>query len=334
MELLKKTLFWPLAYFLGTCGILYFNPRLDWFTVFWLLGLSIILGTSHYLVSKYKKVELLKSIDQLLELLYCVEKQEGNILKKDDIFSVLRDEICKNIASQRRAKDEAIKAKEKLKSNMEDITHQIKTPLTGVLLLLDLLESDTSHSIEYQRRIRQEIEHLYGLSDLILKLSSLDADAIVFEKTSFTAKGLLDDVELSIDYLIHQKNISIKVLGDDFIFLADRVWILQALINVVKNAVEVSPQEGEVSIILHQNAIFQSIIVRDSGPGLTQEEQNRIFDRFYKSNPKSSGFGIGLALAQSIVKQQGGEILVHSSSQGSEFELRFYSQVTKEKELV
>lgn len=329
-----RILFLPITYFVGICGILYFNPRLDWITVFWMFALSIILGILHYFINKYEKSKILTSIDQLSDLIHSIEKQEIYIPLKDDIFGGLRDEICKSLVSQRHARDDAIRTKEKLKSNMEDITHQIKTPLTGVLLLLDLLESDTSHSIEYQRRIRQEIEHLYELSDLILKLSSLDTDAIVFEKTSFTAKGILDDVELSIDYLMHQKNISIEVLGDDLIFLADRVWLLQALINVVKNAVEVSPQEGEVSIILHQNAIFQSIIVRDSGPGLTQEEQNRIFDRFYKSNPKSSGFGIGLALAQSIVKQQGGEILVHSTSQGSEFELRFYSQVTKEKELV
>ncbi|NMA31357.1 MAG: HAMP domain-containing histidine kinase [Candidatus Methanofastidiosa archaeon] len=334
MDDIRKAIFWTSAYFLGTCGIIYFNPRFDWLTIFWLSGLSILLGISYYLVNKHKKAKLLKSIDQLLELLHSTEKQETNIAIKEDAFSVLRDEIYKNISSQRRARNEAIRAKEKLRSNMEDITHQIKTPLTGILLFLDLLEADSNNSLEYQKRIRQEVERIYELSDLILKLSSLDVKAIVFEKTSFSAKGLLVDVELSLDYLISQKNISIDILGDDFILIADRTWILQALINIVKNALEVSPEGSKVCITINENAIFQSVIVKDSGPGLTMEEQKRVFERFYKSNPRSPGYGIGLAMAQSIVKQQGGELLVKSTNQGSEFELRLYPHINIEKELI
>ncbi|HPQ11056.1 MAG TPA: HAMP domain-containing sensor histidine kinase, partial [Bacillota bacterium] len=89
-----------------------------------------------------------------------------------------------------------------------------------------------------------------------------------------------------------------------------------------------------VCISLHRNAVFQSIKVRDSGPGIPREEQRKIFERFYKSDPQSPGFGIGLALAQSIVRMHGGEILVSSTGQGSEFELRFYLQPNKEKRLV
>lgn len=329
-----KTLILPVAYFLGTCGVLYFNPRLDWITVLWLFALTIITGFFHYRGHKREETKILVAIDQLVDLLHCLEEYEECLALKDDTFGVLRDEIYKSLLSQRQTRDEAIRAKEQLKRNMEDITHQIKTALTSVLLLLELQKSDSGHFLEYNERLCQEAERLYELSDLLLKLSSLDAGAVDLNKTSFTAKELLLDVELSLEYLISQKNISMEVLGDNFILVADRVWLLQALINVVKNAVEVSPQGARVSILLHQNAIFQSIKVRDSGPGITREEQLRVFERFYKSNPQSPGFGIGLALAQSIVKQHGGEILVSSSGQGSEFELRFYLQPGKEERLV
>lgn len=217
---------------------------------------------------------------------------------------------------------------------MEDITHQIKTALTAVLLLLDLVKSDPEHLTEYQERIRQEVERLYEFSDLLLKLSSLDACAVNLNKTSFPVKELVIDAEMSLEYLMRQKLISVEASGDDFTLEADRVWLLQALVNVLKNAVEASPQRAKVYIILHQNAVYKSIKVIDSGPGISREEQRRIFERFYKSNPRSPGFGIGLALALSIVRQHGGEILVSSSGRGSEFELRFYSQPCKEKRLV
>jgi len=328
-----KTLILPLAYFFGTCIVLYFNPRFDWITVLWLLVMTIIIGFFHYFEHKREEVKILEDIDRLVALLHNLDEHKESLPLKDDIFGALRDEIYKILVSQRQIRDEAIKAKEQLKRNMEDITHQIKTALTAVLLFLELLKSDPEHSQEYQERLRQEVERLYEFSDLLLKLSSLDAGAVVLNKTSFTAKELVLDAELSLEYLIRQKDISIEVSGDDFILSADRVWLLQALINVVKNALEVSSRGGKVSVFLNQNAIFQSIKVRDYGPGLTREEQLKVFERFYKSNPRSSGFGIGLSLAQSIVKQHGGEILIHSPAQGCEFELRFYLQAGKGERL-
>jgi len=292
------------------------------------------MGFTHYLLNKSDEKKLLDDIGQLIDLLHCLEQYEVRLPLKEDIFGVLRDEICKSLVSQRQTRDEAVRAKEQLKRNMEDITHQIKTALTAVLLLLDLVKSDPEHLTEYQERIRQEVERLYEFSDLLLKLSSLDACAVNLNKTSFPVKELVIDAEMSLEYLMRQKLISVEASGDDFTLEADRVWLLQALVNVLKNAVEASPQRAKVYIILHQNAVYKSIKVIDSGPGISREEQRRIFERFYKSNPRSPGFGIGLALAQSIVRQHGGEILVSSSGRVSEFELRFYSQPCKEKRLV
>lgn len=99
---------------------------------------------------------------------------------------------------------------------------------------MELLKSDPVNALEYQEHIYREVERLYELSDLLLKLSSLDVGVVDLNKTSFSAKELVIDAELSLEYLMRQKAMSIEVSGDDFILEADRVWLLQALINVVK----------------------------------------------------------------------------------------------------
>ena len=318
------TLFFSLAYFLGTCVVIYFNPRLDWKSVFWLLAVVLILAILQVLLKRWEEARTQEAIAGLSALLQSVEKHEECLPLKDDFFGTLRDDIYKTLLEQRIARDEAISARKQLKRNMEDVTHQIKTPLTGVLLLLELLESDPANAKEYQSRIRKEVERLYDLSDLLLKLSSLDAGAVTFEKVPFSAMGVLIDAELSLEPIMAKKKVSIELMGDDFILRGDRVWLLEALLNIMKNAAEVSPTGGKVCVSLKQNAVFKSILVKDNGPGLDPEQQKRVFERFYKSNPRSQGFGIGLSLAQTIVKMHDGELLLRSSSIGTEMELRFY----------
>ncbi|HBN96338.1 MAG TPA: sensor histidine kinase [Firmicutes bacterium] len=322
-----KTPFFALASFAGTCVILYHNPRFDWASILWLFLLTASLGFLHILWEKKEGDEFRRATEDLSNLLQSIEERTENIPLQDDCFGSLRDEIQKSLVSQRSIRDQALQAKEQLKRNMEDVTHQIKTPLTGVLLLLELLESDAKHAEEYQMRIRQQIEHLYDLSNLLLKLSSLDAGSITLEMEPFSAQGLFIDVEFCLDQILRQKELTIEVIGDDYVLVGDRMWLMEALLNIVKNAVEASPHGAEIHVLLHQNAIFQSITVKDRGPGLTPEQQKRVFERFYKSNPQSQGFGIGLSLAKSIVQKHRGELLVHSSSDGSEFEMRFYRNI-------
>ena len=291
--------------------------------------LAMFLGTGLYIYLEHREKYIRRTIHNLSDSLYYIENGEEQLALEDDLFGVLRDEIYKSLTSQKYARDEAVKARKQLKRNMEDVTHQIKTPLTGIILLLDLLKSDPDHAEEYQERIRQKIDSLRNLSDLLLKLSSLDTGSIVMQHESFSVKGLVIDAEISLDLLLHQKNIQVEVHGEDFTLKGDRVWLLEALTNLVKNAIEASPDESIIEILIGRNLIYQNIIVRDYGPGLTMEQQERVFERFYKSNPKSKGFGIGLSLAKSIIQEHDGELLVRSSSKGSEFEMRFYPCIEK-----
>lgn len=336
-----RPLCFAISYFCGAILIVCVSPRFDWITIVWFFLLAMLLGFFHFLCHRRDEAQLRDAVKRLSDLLHSfaehtetLPEQAESLPLEEGIFGVLRDEIYKSLVSQKRSRDAAIKAKEQLKRNMEDVTHQIKTPLTGVLLLLELWESDPPHAAEYQGRIRHEIERIYELSDLLLKLSSMDAGAVAFEEGSFTANGMVIDVEFTLDAIINQKNLCLEVTGEDFMIRGDRVWLMEALINIVRNAVAASPIDGKIEILLNRNAVFQSITVRDAGPGLTPEQQKRVFERFYKSDPLSPGFGIGLSLARSIVRQHGGELLLRSSSGGSEFEMRFYPRVRKEEELV
>jgi len=318
-----KTPFFALASLVGTCLIIGFNPRLDWVTLFWLSLLAAVLAVIHIYWEKKEDDQLREFAQHISALLHSPGEQHSEIPLPECLGAVL-DEIQKTHISLNNLREEALWAKEQMKRNMEDVTHQIKTPLTGIMLFLDLLESDPEHGEEYRQRIRQEVEHLLNLSSLLLKLSSLDAGSVLLKKEPFSAKGLLLDVEFSLDPLLRKQEVSLEVEGEDYTLVGDRVWLMEALLNIVKNAVEVSPRGERVSILLHQNAIYQSITVQDRGPGLNAEQQKRIFERFYRCDPRSPGFGIGLPLAQTIVRQHNGEVLVRSLPQGSEFEVRFY----------
>ncbi len=309
---------------IGTLVILYFMPRLDIVSIFAALLLSLLISLLFYWHEKREESHVLEVIQDLTELLQSIECREERIVLEDDRFGVLRDEIYKSLVHQREKRDEAIHARVQLMRNMEDVTHQIKTPLTGISLLLELMETDPENAGEYLKRIQREIIRLQELSDLLLKLSSLDAGAVAFHKEPFSMKELLLDVELNLDYLLEEKEVKTSISGEDFMLNGDRVWIMQALINLTKNALEAVSRQGNVEYILKDNAIYQSITVKDDGPGITPEQKARIFERFYKANPGSKGFGIGLSLVKSIVQQHAGEVIVTSSKHGSTFELRFY----------
>ena len=211
-----------------------------------------------------------------------------------------------------------------MKNYIEDITHQIKTPLTGILLLLDLTEADPENLKEYTERIRNNILRITNLSDLLLKMSSLDADIIKMEEKPFSAKALILDCEMNLESLIKNKNLNLSIEGQGFEIIGDRRWIFEAILNVLKNAIDISPHNSMIVVKLQESLIFKSIFIIDNGPGIAKETKDKLFQRFYKLDTNSSGFGIGLPMAKRIMEKHDGDILIQSDPRGSSFELRFY----------
>lgn len=303
--------------------IVYVSPRFDIITLFLFILLSILLFILMKRVRDLKENLLNKKIDEMITLLHTIDKEAESLELEDDIFGNLKDEIIKSIVEKREIASQATESKHTLKTYMEDITHQVKTPLTGILLMLDLIEEDPDNTDKYVKIIRNDIYRLYDLTDILLKMSSLDAGIMPMKKETFSVKELIIDAEMSLESYFSKDELKIDTIGNDFNLERDRQWILEALINLIKNGMEASKGEG-VQVELRETNIFKSILVRDYNEGISKRELSKVFERFYKSNPKSKGFGIGLPMVKAIMDKQNGELLYFREKESNYFELRFY----------
>ena len=305
--------------------VVYLNPRFDILTLFGFLLINIILFLIIRKFEKKKEIELEDKINNIFNLLHSLDLNSDNYEIIDDEFGKLRDEIIKIILENKRIAENAEKNKEILREYTEDIAHQIKTPLTGSLLLLDLLEDEEDESVkEYISRLRDNLLRLYNLSDILLKLAAIDSGTIEMTRDRVSARDLIDDSIRNLkDYFINDP-IEIPLYGDDFDLICDKKWTYEALFNVMKNGLEAT--EGrQIEIQLKETNLYKSIFVEDFSKGLDREMLEKVFKRFYKMDPNSKGYGIGLPMAKSVMERQNGELLYHKWKKSNAFELRFYN---------
>ena len=305
--------------------LVYLNPRFDILTLIGFLLINIILFIVILKIEKKKEKALEDKINNIFRLLHSLDIDSDNYEIIDDEFGKLRDEIIKIILENMRIAENAEKNKEILREYTEDIAHQIKTPLTGSLLLLDLLEDENGNfSEEYIERLRDNLIRLHNLSDILLKLAALDSGTIEMAKDRISARELIEDIIQKLkDYFIND-NIEIYLYGDDFNLICDKKWTYEALFNVMKNGIEAT--EGKhIEIQLKETNLYKSIFVEDFSKGLDREMLEKVFRRFYKIDPNSKGYGIGLPMSKSVMERQNGELLYHKGKKSNSFELRFYN---------
>lgn len=323
MDKYKDLMIISILFFFLLMMSIWINPRFDILTLCLSLVLSILLFISLKKIRDSRLSTLNSKIDEMIETLHMVDERVEEVLYGDDIFGRLKDEIIKNLVEKREIASQAEDKRKNLKTYLEDITHQIKTPLTGILLMLDLIEEEPENKAKYIQIMRKDIDRLYSLADILLKMSFLDAGVMDLKKESFSAKNMLLDVEISLESYFSKDKMNIEIVGDDFNLIGDREWTLEAVINLVKNAIEAS-NGGKVQIELKKTKIFQSILVRDFSEGIPDSKLGKIYQRFYKADSKSKGFGIGLPMVKSIMDRQGGEVLYTRTNDSNYFELRFY----------
>lgn len=305
--------------------VVYLNPRFDMLTLIGFLVINIILFLILRKIENKKEKELEDKINNIFILIHSLDIDSGNYEIIDDEFGKLRDEIIKIILENKRIAENAEKNKDTLREYTEDIAHQIKTPLTGSLLLLDLLEDENDNfSEEYIERLRDNLLRLHNLSDILLKLAALDSGTIEMAKDRISARELIEDIIQKLkDYFIND-NVEIILDGDDFNLICDKKWTYEAAFNVMKNGIEAT--EGrQIEIQLKETNLYKSIFVEDFSEGLDREMLEKVFKRFYKLDPNSKGYGIGLPMAKSVMEKQNGELLYHKGKKSNSFELRFYN---------
>lgn len=272
-----------------------------------------------------------KRIDDLAKYLYDINEgiYRMKAQNKEDDFSILEDELYKIVMMLRESREKEREEKENLCNNLADISHQLKTPLTSMSLMIELLEDSHIEGDEalYIGSVSVQIQRLNYLVSSLLVLSKIDADAMILEHKPINIYELVcvsvEPLHLMIDR--KQQQLFIKDNSDLF-FNGDFHWTSEAILNIVKNCSEHTPNGGQISIDYKQDPICTQIIIEDNGKGFDNKDIPNLFTRFYKgANSSKDSVGIGLALSMSIIKKQNGEIIaLNKETGGAKFIIKFY----------
>ena len=246
--------------------------------------------------------------------------QEGQI-------GLLKTELLKMTNILKEKVDLLNKEKIFLNDTISDISHQLKTPMTSLIILNDLMYGEISKETkhEFLNKIKSQLTRMEWLIKSMLKLSKIEAKVIDFNKEKVNVKELITRAIQPSLILIELKNINISISGEeDITYIGDINWSTEALVNVIKNCVEHTPTGGNLDIKYEKNPLYLEIIIKDDGEGIDKKDLPHIFKRFYKgkSNSKEDSVGIGLAMAKSIIESQNGDIYVKSEkNKGTEFHI-------------
>lgn len=291
------------------------------------LIVTVILLLFIYL--KYNK----KREKEIQEITKCIEdiNKKNYELKietmSEDELSILKNEIYKTTIMLKEYAENSNIDKLNLKKSLEDISHQLKTPLTSILIMLDNLIDNPDMNINIRNEfiidIKREINNINFLVQSILKLSKLDSNTIHFIKEDINVKKIIDESIKNVSALCDLKNITIDIKGDtSAIINCDFKWQVEALSNIIKNAIEHA--ESKVTLILEDNKVYFKINIVNDGEPIDKEDIKHIFERFYKGkNASSDSIGIGLALSKSIIEQDNGIISVESSNNKTTFSIKY-----------
>ncbi len=244
-------------------------------------------------------------------------------------LSILKNEIYKITTLLKEQAGALQRDRALLADSLADISHQLKTPLTSLSVLNDLLSDNPAEEKRalFLERMRAQLKRIEWLVSSLLKLSRLDAGAVTMKKERIRVHALVEKALASLGIPLEIKMLQVYLEGDeDAGFIGDFEWSCEALINIIKNCIEHTPENGSLKISFEQNPLYTGIRVEDSGAGIAPEDLPHIFNRFYKGKDAAPDqVGIGLAMARTIVEKQGGDITVKSDpGGGSEFTIKFY----------
>ena len=294
------------------------------------LAITIIILLILYIRYNHKKEndikDIIKCIEQINKKNY--ELQIDSI--SEDELSILKNEIYKTTIMLKESAENSNKDKINLKKSLEDISHQLKTPLTSILVMLDNIieEPDMDINIrnDFVRDIKRNVVNINFLVQALLKLSKFDANTVHFIKQENDLKAIIKESIKNVSPLCDLRNINIEFNAKDKSkIVCDAKWQIEAITNIIKNAVDHSKNNSTVTINLSNNNVYSMIEIIDKGEGISKKDISHIFERFYKGeNSTSDSIGIGLALAKTIIEEDNGSISVESNKIGTKFTIKYF----------
>ncbi len=250
----------------------------------------------------------------------------GTILQmREDDFSRLQDELYKTVTALRQTREAAVAAKKRFAENLENIAHQLKTPITAACLSLELMKR--TYPDAHAEQIEKQLGRLNRLEESLLTLSKIDAGTLPFCRTTVDIYTALTLAAENVSGLLQKENVSISIPDNGCVeFSGDLEWTMEALINLLKNCMEHSQPGGTVHCDYSGNPLYARIRIWDEGAGFDPADIPHLFERFYRGRRAAgNGIGIGLALSRSIFALQNGTIAAYNREEGGAcFEIRVY----------
>ncbi len=294
------------------------------------LGIALVLNLMISIISHRKRenkldelIMYLMKVQDNLELPPLNSMTEGRI-------SILQSEIYKLVVQLKEMYSEEKKQKKYMVDMLSDISHQIKTPMTAITIMTELLgapELTDEKRLDYVGKINQQTKRITWLVRNLLTLSQLEADMLELKLEKVNLKEMLEDIVETFEIMSEVKGVEMNLKCPAEVFInCDKQWTREAISNIVKNCIEHTGEGGQVSINAIWNNLATEIVVSDTGEGIPKEHLPNIFKRFYKApGSSSSSVGIGLAMSKQIIMRQNGNITVESEvGKGSKFFIKMY----------
>lgn len=298
-------------------------------TALFVLAATLILNAAYLLLTRQRYNIIRQMALEIDRILHGEEQLELSSYHEGDL-SILRDEIYKMTVRLRDQAEHLKSEKVYLADSLADISHQIRTPLTSLNLTVSRLqqpELDGRAGRELLREMKRLLGQVEWLVESLLKMSKLDADSVPFSMERIEMDGFLRQALRTLEIPMELKNQSVLPdVQEGCGFTGDYAWSAEAVMNVLKNCVEYTPENGKIYIAANENPLYTELVIRDSGPGISETDLDHIFERFYRGRQSGkNSFGIGLALTKSILNKENATIRAENVPEGgSRFIIRFY----------
>ena len=294
-----------------------------------LLGTAAAVFLLQFSAQHSMNKEVAQLCDRIGEILRGAETVQLDSFDEGEL-SILASEIRKMTIRLREQNGKLREERQFMKEALEDISHQLRTPLTSMMLILGMLRKPDlpkQTRMEQVQELFSLLSRMQWLIETLLSLSRIEAGAVQFrEETVDCAAMLRSAIEpLSIALELKDITVDVQIEGTPH-YIGDLSYSIEAVGNLLKNCMEHTPEGGTITIAAQENPIYAGILITDSGAGIAQEDLPHIFERFYRSSDfAKKGFGIGLAFARKIVTGQHGSLQVRNAvPHGAQFDLRFY----------
>lgn len=276
-----------------------------------------------------------KEILQIDTYLFSLLSQNININLKDfqsGELATLQNDLMKVTSRLKNALESSTQAKKELSKTLEDISHQLKTPLTSLLIINDNLSSftlDEKTRQEFLKKQEQIILHMKTLIITLLKVSQIESGMTPLKKEPVSIKKLFESVLEQLELQLVAKNIQVQMnIKDSYMILGDFTWLSEAILNIVKNACEHSYENGKIDVLVSENPLYLEVAITDYGEGISEKDLKHIFERFYKSSSDKESIGIGLNLTKTILERSNATISCKSEvGKYTTFLIHFYKSV-------